>query len=102
MDERRSGGFVIRSSAPHLFRIGSSMSVPVLGELVFQTFREVFDQTYHEGTMSMLTVHPQIIGDRSRIGNLEKFIDYVKSKPGLWFANGKQIADFAMPVARAK
>lgn len=71
-------------------------------ELVFQTFREEFDRAYQEGTMFMLTMHPHIIGHRSRIGHLEKFIAYMKSKPGVWFATGEQIAEFVMPAARAK
>jgi len=71
-------------------------------ELVFQTFREEFDRAYQEGTMFMLTMHPHVIGHRSRIGHLEKFISYMKSKPGVWFATGEQIAEFVMPAARAK
>jgi peptidoglycan/xylan/chitin deacetylase (PgdA/CDA1 family) len=71
-------------------------------ELVFQTFREEFDRAYKEGTMFMLTMHPHVIGHRSRIGHLEKFIAYMKSKPGVWFATGEQIAEFVMPAGRAK
>ena len=52
--------------------------------------------------MFMLTMHPHIIGHRSRIGHLEKFIAYMKSKPGVWFATGEQIAEFVMPAAHAK
>ena len=71
-------------------------------ELVFQTFREEFDRAYQEGTMFMLTMHPHIVGHRSRIGHLEKLIAYMKSKPGVWFATGQQIAEFVAPAARTK
>ena len=61
-------------------------------ELVFETFRDDFDAAYREGTMFLLTLHPHLVGMRSRIGYLDDFIAYVKSKPNVWFATGSQIA----------
>jgi peptidoglycan/xylan/chitin deacetylase (PgdA/CDA1 family) len=69
-------------------------------DLVFQTFEEEFDRAYQEGTMFMLTMHPHIAGHRSRIGHLEKLIAHMKSKPGVWFATGQQIADYVQPALR--
>jgi len=69
-------------------------------ELVFQTFEEEFDRAYQEGTMFMLTMHPHIAGHRSRIGHLEKLIAHMKSKPGVWFATGQQIADYVQPALK--
>jgi peptidoglycan/xylan/chitin deacetylase (PgdA/CDA1 family) len=63
-------------------------------DLVYQTFQEEFDRAYKEGTMFMLTMHPHISGHRSRIDQLEKLIGHMKSKPGVWFATGQQIADY--------
>jgi peptidoglycan-N-acetylglucosamine deacetylase len=40
----------------------------------------------------MLTMHPHITGQRSRIGQLEELIRYMKSKPGVWFATAEEIA----------
>jgi peptidoglycan/xylan/chitin deacetylase (PgdA/CDA1 family) len=63
-------------------------------DLVYQTFQEEFDRAYREGTMFMLTMHPHISGHRSRIDQLEKLVAHMKSKPGVWFATGQQIADY--------
>jgi peptidoglycan-N-acetylglucosamine deacetylase len=62
-------------------------------ELIFKVYQDEFDRAYKEGTMFMLTMHPMISGHRSRIEYLDKLITYMKSKPGVWFATGQQIAD---------
>ena len=63
-------------------------------ELVFETFRDDFDAAYREGTMFLLTLHPHLVGMRSRIGYLDELIAYIKSKPNVWFATGGQIASY--------
>jgi peptidoglycan-N-acetylglucosamine deacetylase len=35
-----------------------------------------------------------VSGHRSRIVHLERLIDYMKSKPGVWFATAEQIARY--------
>jgi len=62
--------------------------------LIMQTFRDDFDVAYKEGTLFMLTMHPHITGQRSRIGQLEELILYMKSKPGVWFATAEEIAKY--------
>jgi hypothetical protein len=44
--------------------------------------------------MFMLTTHPHITGQRSRINQLEELILYMKSKPGVWFATAEEIAKY--------
>jgi peptidoglycan/xylan/chitin deacetylase (PgdA/CDA1 family) len=61
-------------------------------ELVFETFRDDFDAAYREGTMFLLTLHPHLVGMRSRIGYFDELIAYIQSKPNVWFATGSQIA----------
>jgi peptidoglycan/xylan/chitin deacetylase (PgdA/CDA1 family) len=63
-------------------------------ELIFKVYQDEFDVAYREGTMFMLTMHPMVSGHRSRIIYLDKLIAYMKSKPGVWFATGQQIADY--------
>lgn len=63
-------------------------------ELVFETFRDDFDAAYREGTMFLLTLHPHLVGMRSRIGYLDDLIAYIQSKPNVWFATGGQIARY--------
>jgi hypothetical protein len=60
--------------------------------MIVQTFKDDFDVAYKEGTMFMLTMHPHITGQRTRIGQLEGLIRYMKSKPGVWFATAEEIA----------
>jgi peptidoglycan/xylan/chitin deacetylase (PgdA/CDA1 family) len=63
-------------------------------EAPFQVYRDEFDEAYDEGTMFMLTMHPHIIGHRSRIRHLEELMSYMKGRPGVWFATAEQIARY--------
>jgi peptidoglycan-N-acetylglucosamine deacetylase len=73
------------------FGLGGTLPSP---DLVFKIYRDDFDLAYKEGTMFMLTLHPHVIGRRSRIEHLEQLIAYMKSKPGVWFATAEQIASY--------
>jgi len=66
-------------------------------DLVFETFRDDFDAAYQEGTLFLLTLHPHLIGMRSRIGHLDELITYIKSKPNVWFGTAAEIARFVKP-----
>jgi peptidoglycan-N-acetylglucosamine deacetylase len=48
--------------------------------------------------MLMLTLHPYVSGHRSRITHLDNLLTYIKSKPGVWFATGEQIANHVKPA----
>jgi peptidoglycan/xylan/chitin deacetylase (PgdA/CDA1 family) len=61
---------------------------------VFSIWRDEFDVAYDEGTMFILTMHPQVIGHRYRIKMLDRLVQHMKSKPGVWFATHEQIARF--------
>jgi peptidoglycan-N-acetylglucosamine deacetylase len=67
-------------------------------ESIFRVYQDEFDVAYREGTMLMLTLHPYVVGHRSRIGYLDKLLVYMKSKPGVWFATGEQIASHVKPA----
>ncbi len=58
---------------------------------------DTFDVLYEEGLeqprMMSLGLHLRIIGRPGRIGALEKFLDYVSQKDGVWFATRQQIAE---------
>jgi peptidoglycan-N-acetylglucosamine deacetylase len=66
------------------------------GDDVFKVWADEFDGAYREGTMFILTMHPQVIGHRYRTMLLERLIEYMKSKPGVWFATHEQIARHAL------
>ena len=61
--------------------------------------KDDFDVAYREGTMFLLTTHPDIIGRRSAIVILEELIDYIKSKPDVWFATHRAAAEYAAKQA---
>jgi peptidoglycan-N-acetylglucosamine deacetylase len=63
-------------------------------ELIFETFRDDFDVAYQEGTLFVLTLHPHVVGMRSRIIYLDRLVHHIKEKPGVWFATGEQIARY--------
>ena len=68
-------------------------------ELVFEVYRDDFDVAYAEGTLFLLTLHPHLVGMRSRIGYLDSLIGYIKSKPDVWFATGEDIARYVRQQA---
>jgi hypothetical protein len=61
-------------------------------EQVLQTFQSEFDVAHDEGGLFVLTMHPHIIGHRSRIVMLDRLIAQMKSKGGVWFATHEQVA----------
>lgn len=66
------------------------------GDDVFKVWSEEFNVAYEEGTMFVLTMHPQVIGHRYRMVMLEKLIQHIKSMPGVWFATHEEIARYAL------
>src|SRR5262245_1816876 len=72
-------------------------SNPSIGD-VYEVFQAEFDVAYDEGGLFLLTMHPHMIGHRSRAAMLEKLIKYMKSKPGVWFATHEQIANHVKPL----
>jgi peptidoglycan-N-acetylglucosamine deacetylase len=78
------------TETPYLGR-GGTMPSP---ELLYQLYKDEFDGAYKDGTMFVLTLHPHVTGHRAPMRHLEQFIAYMKSKPGVWFATGEQIAKY--------
>jgi peptidoglycan/xylan/chitin deacetylase (PgdA/CDA1 family) len=62
--------------------------------LLYQLYKEEFDGAYNEGTLFVLTLHPYLTGHRAPMQHLDQFVAYMKSKPGVWFATGTQIAQY--------
>jgi peptidoglycan/xylan/chitin deacetylase (PgdA/CDA1 family) len=63
-------------------------------DAVFLIYKAEFDLAYQERTMFILTQHPHVGGRRSRIQVLDRLIDYIKSKPDVWFATMEQAANY--------
>ena len=59
---------------------------------VEEIFKAKFDGAYAENGLFLLTMHPHVIGHRSRITMLERLIRYIKSRGNIWFATHEQVA----------
>ncbi len=62
---------------------------------VLDIFLREFDVAYEEGGVFQLTMHPHVIGYRSRIFILEELIRHAKSRSGVWFAPHREVAEWA-------
>ena len=61
---------------------------------VYEVFQSEFDVAYEEGGLYVLTMHPHIMGHRSRVALLDRLIQHMKNKPGVWFATHEQVARY--------
>ena len=59
---------------------------------VLDIFRREFDQAWAEGGLFLLTMHPHVIGYRSRIFILEELIRHMQAQSGVWFATHRDVA----------
>jgi peptidoglycan-N-acetylglucosamine deacetylase len=84
----------ILDDAPLFDPRGSNYSPP---RDVLQVYIDEFDRAWEERGMFVLTVHPHIIGHRSRIIVLEKLIEHIQAKGGAWFATHRQAAEYVKP-----
>ena len=61
---------------------------------VFEIFSREFDRAHKEGGLFQLTMHPHVIGHRSRIGILEDLLHRMKSTAGIWFATHAEVVRY--------
>lgn len=59
---------------------------------VMQVWIDEFDKAWEERTMFLLTMHPHVIGHRSRIVALEGLIEHMQAKGGVWFGTHEEAA----------
>jgi peptidoglycan/xylan/chitin deacetylase (PgdA/CDA1 family) len=81
----------IVEDAPYFGASSGSLPSP---DLVANIFRSEFDAAWAEGGLVVLTMHPHLMGHRSRIAALDKLVAYMKSKPRVWFATEEQVANY--------
>ncbi len=67
--------------------------------LVGEVWQREFDGAYAERGLFLLTMHPHIIGHRSRMSMLEELIQYIRSYAGVWFATHEQVASYVKAAA---
>jgi hypothetical protein len=61
---------------------------------VLTIWRDEFDCAYDEAGMFQLTMHPHIIGHRSRMTILEELVEYITDHKNVWWATHAQIAEY--------
>jgi peptidoglycan/xylan/chitin deacetylase (PgdA/CDA1 family) len=69
---------------------------------VLEIFKAEFDGAVAEGGLFLLTMHPHIIGHRSRIALLEALIRHIKATPGVWFATHEEVARYCKEQAKTR
>ena len=61
---------------------------------VLTIWRDEFDRAYAEGGLFQLTLHPHIIGHRSRMMILEELLRHIRAHTGIWFATHADVARY--------
>ena len=68
---------------------------------VLEIFKAEFDGALAERGLFLLTMHPHIIGHRSRLTILEALIRHIKATPDVWFATHEEVARYCKEQAAA-
>ena len=69
---------------------------------VLEIFRREFDGAVAENGLFLLTMHPHIIGHRSRMAILEELVQHIEATPGVWFATHAEVAQYCLEQAGAR
>ncbi len=64
-------------------------------EAVFDLFRRELEAAHEEGGLFQLTMHPHVIGYRSRLWILEELIRLARAMGDVWFATHAEVAAWA-------
>ena len=92
----------IRDDAPYFgFNRHSAIRPHTPPSAVEEIFRAEFEGARAEGGLFLLTMHPHIIGHRSRIALLERLITHMQSTGDVWFATHEQVARWCWEKAPA-
>ncbi|TCO46556.1 polysaccharide deacetylase family protein [Actinocrispum wychmicini] len=86
----------IRDDAPYftMDRFGSSRPYTRPRD-VLEIWTDEFDAAYRTGGVFQLTMHPHVIGHRSRLVILRELIDHIVAHQDIWFATHAQLAEVA-------
>ncbi|MCA3389348.1 MAG: polysaccharide deacetylase [Roseomonas sp.] len=69
---------------------------------VEEVFTAEFEGAYREGGLFLLTMHPHVIGHRSRIALLDRLVQHMKSFGDVWFATHEEVARWCKTQAGMK
>jgi peptidoglycan-N-acetylglucosamine deacetylase len=77
---------------------GRTMQAP---SAVLEAWTHEFDTLYAEGRMMMVGMHPQLIGQPSRLKVLEGLIEHALARPEVWIGRCDEITDELRPRLKA-
>jgi peptidoglycan/xylan/chitin deacetylase (PgdA/CDA1 family) len=90
-------------TVPYTFHMNDIVSFPFEGwnpAAYEQALKDEFDQLYEEGAqrrrMMVVSLHDRISGHPGRVRVLDRFLEYARSKPRVWFARKDDIARFVL------
>jgi peptidoglycan/xylan/chitin deacetylase (PgdA/CDA1 family) len=67
---------------------------------VLTIWRDEFDAAHAAGGLFQLTMHPHVIGHRSRLAILSELIEHIRGHADVWFATHAQLADYVLAKAQ--
>jgi peptidoglycan/xylan/chitin deacetylase (PgdA/CDA1 family) len=86
----------IRDDAPYLMMDRYSALRPYTPpRALFEIWRDEFDAARADGGLFQLTLHPHVIGHRSRLVVLRELIAHIAARSDVWFATHADIAALA-------
>ncbi len=63
------------------------------GEMIQETFGTLYREGANNGRLLVLNLHPFLIGQPFRIGCLDRALDHIVRRGGVWAATGSEIID---------
>ena len=63
---------------------------------VLSIWKAEFDMAHAEGGLFLLTMHPHVIGHRSRIAMLERLVVHMNEVGDVWYATHEEVARYAL------
>ncbi|NRQ31922.1 polysaccharide deacetylase [Nonomuraea sp. NN258] len=87
----------IRDDVPYLLleHGGTLRTCPPPRE-VAGIWRDEFDAALEEGGLFQLTLHPHVIGHRSRMVVLRELLEHIDAQDGVWYATHAQVATWVL------
>jgi len=89
--------FMFNDTAYFLYTFGMSKPLLTTRE-VEAVYADEFEALYEQGCYCMFMLHPQLMGRASRVAMLERTIERMKGRKGVWFATAEELAEHCRKV----
>jgi len=81
------------------FWLGGFTTAETFAEYLRDTFDVLYREGDHQPRMMSVGIHSRILGRPGRIAALQRFLDYIQRKDGVWIARRDEIARHWMTVS---